>query len=77
MDIKLELMAKSLADMVKDHMEEFGINAEKIAETRANLILGEIQLILTNERFNDYDVVDAIVRLFKMNMLDTGNRHLI
>lgn len=77
MDIKLELMAKSLAGMVKDHMEEFGMRAEQIAETRANLILGEIQLILTNERFNDYDVVDAIVRLFKMNMLDTGNRHII
>ena len=61
MNIKTELLRNSLAEFVKSEMEDFEIDASQIADTTATQMLSEIQTVIKNESYSDFDVVEKIV----------------
>jgi len=65
MNIKLELLKGYITDYLNSNLENFEIDASKIADTVATNMLCEIQSIIKNENFSDFDVIEKIVRVFK------------
>ena len=75
MTIKTELIKSYIADVVCSQLMDFEIDENKIADTKATEILGEIQEILKNGEDNDFLIVDEIASLFISHNLDTGGCH--
>ncbi|MBQ8836295.1 MAG: hypothetical protein IJ002_02145 [Clostridia bacterium] len=75
MKIKTELLKDHIISFINDRIEDFVINADEIANSKAISILGKIQQIIQNEEYKDFDVVEEIVCLFEANGLNCGGRH--
>lgn len=75
MTIKTELIKSYIADVVCSQLMDFEIDENKIADTKAIEILGEIQEILKNGEEDDFLIVEEIVSLFIRHNLDTGGCH--
>ena len=75
MDIKVELLKDYVADYINQHINDFEIDANKIAESTAIKILGEIVNVLKNELYDDIDMIEEIVRTFERYGIDTGGCH--
>ncbi len=75
MNIKLDLLKKYLSDFINDNIENFEIDASKIADTVAIHMLSEIQNILRNENYSDFDAIEQIICVFEKNKIDCGFRH--
>ena len=75
MDIKLELIQKSIAELVCNNLENLEINLNEIAQTNAICIISEIQEVLKDEKYSDFEAIDAIVNIFENYKLSFGNRH--
>lgn len=75
MNIKLELLKKHIADFINNNLDDFEIDASKIANTIAINILGEIQNIIRNETYSDFEAIEKIVRGFEKHKIDAGVRH--
>ena len=75
MDIKLELLKSSIADLVTSNIENLDIDADKIADTVAISMLKEILSVIRDESLSDFDIVDSIVTIFENNNIDTGSCH--
>ncbi len=75
MTIKTELIKSYIADVVCSQLMDFEIDENKIADTKAVEILGEIQEILKNGEEDDFLIVDEIVSLFIRHNIDTGGCH--
>ena len=75
MNIKLELLRKYVSDFVKYKIEDFEIDASQIADSTAIAILAEIQKIIQDESYSDFDAVEEIVCIFKKYNIDAGSRH--
>ena len=75
MNIKTELLRNSLAEFVKSEMEDFEIDSSQIADTTATQMLSEIQTVIKNESYSDFDVVEKIVCIFEKYNIDSGSRH--
>lgn len=75
MDIKLELLKNYISDFINSKIENLEINAEEIADTVAINILREIQRIIKNEDYSDFDAIEEIVHVFEKNEIDSGFRH--
>ena len=65
MNIKLELLKKHLTDLISNNIENIRIDAGKIADTTAIVLLSEIQNVLRNENHSDFEAVEEIVCLFE------------
>ena len=75
MEIKLELLKRHISDFINSNLEDFEINAEEIADTLAINMLCEIQSIIKDERYSDFQAIEKIVCLFEKHKIDAGVRH--
>ena len=74
MDIKLELLRGYVADFVKNHIADFEVDADKIADSRAIQALSEIQEVI-QEDSTDFDAIEKIVLIFEKYNLSFSPRH--
>ena len=75
MRIKTEILRGYVADFVCARIEDFDVDANEIANSRAINALGEIQLIIQNDKFSDFEMVEEIVNIFEKYELDFGATH--
>lgn len=75
MNIKLELLKSHISDFINYNLEDFEINAEEIADTLAINMLCEIQRIIKDDRYSDFEAIEEIVCLFEKHKIDAGVRH--
>ena len=75
MNIKLELLKSYIKDYIDNNLQDFEIDASEIADSKAINILAEIQNIIRNENYSDFDVVEKIVCIFEKYGIDAGFRH--
>ena len=75
MNIKLELLKEHISCFINSRLEDFNIDADKIADSAAISILLQTRDILQNSEYTDFDVVEEIVSLFEQNGIDCGGRH--
>lgn len=75
MDIKLELLRNYIYDFVKHNIEDFEIDASCIADSVAINMLSEIQSVIKNEDYSDFDAIEEIVCIFEKYNIDFGSRH--
>ncbi len=74
-NIKTELLKAYIADYINQNIEDFEIDANTIANTTAIKILAQIQKILSNEHYTDFEIVEEIVCLFEKYKLNFGGCH--
>lgn len=74
MNIKVELLKKWVADHIINNMDDFEIDADKIADSVAIKMLSEIQQILMSDSY-DEEIVEQIVEVFEKYNLDFGSCH--
>ena len=75
MNIKLELLKGYISDYINSNLEDFEIDASKIVDTTAIKMLSEIQNIIKDEQYSDFDAVEEIVCIFEKYNIDFGSRH--
>ena len=75
MNIKLELLRRSISDIVRFRLEDFELDATQIADTTAIQMLDEIQKVIKDETCSDFDAVEKIVCIFEKYNIDAGVRH--
>ncbi len=75
MDIKLELLKIHITDIINNNLKDFEIDANKIADTVAIKMLSEIQTIIKNDDYSDFDIVENIVCVFEKYGIDFGACH--
>ncbi len=75
MNIKLELLKKHIADFIENNLDDFEIDASKIADTVAINMLSEIQDIIKNEDYSDFEAIEEIVCVFEKYKIDYSSRH--
>jgi len=75
MNIKLELLKSNIKDYIDNNLQDFEIDASEIADSKAINVLAEIQNIIRNENYSDFDVVEEIVCIFEKYSIDAGFRH--
>ena len=75
MNIKLELLTDAISDLIKDRLWELELDANDIVNTKAIEILSEIQLIIQNESYSDYEAIEEIISLFENHKITTSPRH--
>lgn len=73
MNIKTELLKEYIADYINNHIEDFEIDANKITNTVAINILAEIQKIIKNNNYSDFEMIEEIVKVFEKYKLDFGS----
>ena len=75
MNIKTELIMGAIFDTIKERLEYINIDADKIANTTAITALSEIQEILKNSDYSDFEMVDKITCVFEKYNLNIGECH--
>ena len=75
MDIKVELLKNHITDFIKFKIEDFEIDASQIADTTAIQMLSEIQKVIKDENYSDFEAVEEIVCIFNKYNIDTGSCH--
>lgn len=75
MNVKVELLINHISDFIKNNIEDFEIDASQIADTTAIQMLGEIQKVIKDENYSDFDAVEEIVCIFEKYNIDFGSRH--
>ncbi len=75
MNIKVELLKDYIYDYIKYRIEDFEIDVSQIADTVAINMLREIQDVIKNESYSDFDAIEEIVRVFEKYNIDFGGRH--
>ena len=75
MNIKLELLRKYVSDFISNRIEDFDVDASQIANSTAVQMISEIQKVIKNEEYSDFDAVEEIVCIFEKYSIDAGSRH--
>ncbi len=75
MHIKLELLRNYLSDFIKCKIEDLEIDASQITDTTATEMLYEIQKVIKDEKYSDFDAIEEIVCIFEKYNIDCGFRH--
>lgn len=75
MNIKVELLKRHITDFIKFRIEDFEIDASLSADTTAIQILSEIQEVIKNEEYSDFEAIEEIVCIFEKYQIDCGVRH--
>ena len=73
--IKAELIKAHIADIINEQIADFEFDADKIADTVAIKMLAEIQDILKNDDYSDFEIVEEIVCVFEKHKIDFGSCH--
>ena len=74
MNVKLELLRNYITDFVRFRIEDFEIDASMIADTTAIQMLAEIQKVIKDEKYSDFDAIEEIVCIFEKYKVDAGFR---
>lgn len=72
---KTELLKIYIQDYITENIKDFEIYADSIADTVAIRILYEIQKIIKNDNYSDFEAIEEIVRVFEKYNISFGNRH--
>ena len=75
MNIKVELLKDCISDYINSKIEDFKIDASKIADTTATQMLSEIQKVIKSESLSDFEIVEEIVCIFEKYNIDFGCQH--
>ena len=75
MDLKLELLTDSLAELISQSLLMNEIDANSILDTKAIKILDEIKTVICDDTLDDFYAIDAIVEIFIKNKIDIGGQH--
>ena len=75
MNIKLQLLKGHISDLLERRLGDLEIDVTEIPDSISINMLAEIQNILSNENYSDFDVVEKIVCVFEKNGIDFGSRH--
>lgn len=75
MNIKIELLINCISDLIKSRIKDLDIDASKIADTTATQTLYEIQKLIKDKEYSDFDVVEKIVCIFEKYNIESGSRH--
>lgn len=75
MNIKTKILRNYIIDFIKQGIGDLDIDASQIADTTAIRILTEIQNIIKNEEYSDFDAMEKIVCIFEKYNMDFGSRH--
>lgn len=75
MNIKVELLKNYISDFINEKLEDFEIDASEIADTTAVQALSEIQKVIKNDSFSDFEMVEEIVCIFEKYNIDFGFCH--
>ncbi len=75
MTIKLELLKNYISDFINQKLDDFEIDASQIADSVAIQVLSEIQNVIRNENYSDFDAIEEIVSIFEKYKIDFGARH--
>ncbi len=75
MKIKVELLKNYIYNFLENHIEDFVIDEEKIVDTTATRMLAEIQEVICEENYSDFEAVEEIVRIFEKYNVNAGFRH--
>ena len=75
MKVKLELLRNCITDIINSKIEDFEIDASKIADTTAIQALNEIQKVIKDEDYSDFEAIEEIVCIFEKYNIDAGFRH--
>lgn len=75
MNIKTDLIRQYIGEYIASRIEDFEIDPDQIADTIATLILGEIQDIIKNENYSDFEAIEEIISIFEKYKISFGNRH--
>ena len=67
MNLKIDLIRERVADMVAGQIHDLDIDLNRIANTKAIAMLGEIQAILQNKELENYQMIDEIESVFLEN----------
>ena len=62
-------------DSQSEQQFDFEIDASQIADTTATMMLGEIQKVIKDEKYSDFEAVEEIVCIFEKYKIDFGSRH--
>ncbi len=75
MKVKIELLRAYISDAINERIQDFEIDADKIADTVAIKMLAEIQDIIMDDEYSDFEIVEEIVCVFKKYKIDFGSCH--
>ena len=75
MNIKTELLKNYITDYINSKIDDFDIDATKIADTTAIQILNEIQNILKSKTNTDFEAIEEIASIFEKYNIDCSARH--
>lgn len=64
MNIKVELLRKHIIDIIRFRTQDLQIDASEIADTTATTMLGEIQQVIKNQEYSDFEAIEEIVCIF-------------
>ncbi len=75
MKVKVELLKNYISDFIKHKIQDFEIDASQIADTTAIQMLSEIQKVIKNESYSDFETIEEIICIFEKYNIDFGTRH--
>ena len=75
MKIKTDLLKAYISDYIINQIDDFEIDSNKVTDTIAIKMLAEIQEIIKNDNYSDFEIVDKIIDIFEKNKIDFGNCH--
>ena len=75
MNIKVELLRRHIIDIIRFRTQDLEIDASQIADTTATMMLGEIQKVIQDENYSDFEAIEKIVFIFEKYNIDFGGRH--
>lgn len=75
MYVEAELLKSSFCNRLVELIKDFPYDSLDEVSRTAIKMIEEIQSVLINDDYNDYDVVEAIVEIFEKYDVDAGARN--
>ena len=69
-----ELICRDLGKYILRHLDSAQLHYERVVETKAYNALYEIRQVIRDETFNDFEAIEAIIRIFDAYDLDADFR---
>ncbi|MGM9936526.1 MAG: hypothetical protein ACI38A_04205 [Candidatus Ornithomonoglobus sp.] len=75
MELKLELLAGGISDVIADNLKKNNIDVNCIVQTTAISVLEDIRECIKNDDLSDFEAIEEIVNIFEKYRIDCGSRH--
>ena len=75
MEIAKQLICSKIGALMVDQIDIHQLDFEKIAQQQAVYILEQIQQVILQSDWTDFEQIDAIVDILYANGLDVGGCH--